>query len=67
MDTNARATSTPRALLTKRNRSGKLRLKENRQVPLTDGHKVDYDRAWQLLLDNVRVGPGDVSTEGVFE
>ena len=48
-------------------RSGKLRLKENRQVPLTDGHKVDYDRAWQLLLDNVRVGPGDVSTEGEFE
>lgn len=67
MDTNAGASSTPRALLTKRNRSSKLRLKENRQVPLTDGHKVDYDRAWQLLLDSVHVGPGDVPTEGESE
>lgn len=64
MDADARASPTRKRLLTKRNRSGKLRLKESRQVPLTDGHQVDYDRAWQLLFKNLHEGSGDMPAEG---
>jgi len=64
MDTNARASSTRRALPARRNRSGKLRLKEKRQVPLTDGHKVDYDRAWQVLFEHLQEGPRGMPAEG---
>lgn len=64
MDANARASTTHRGLLTRRNRSGKLRMKENRQVPLTDGHEVVYDRAWQLLFENPHEGPSDMPPDG---
>lgn len=64
MDKSARASFTRRASLARRNRPGKLRLKENRQVPLTDGHQVDYDRAWQLLFKNLHEGSGDMPAEG---
>ncbi len=67
MDANARASTTRKGLLTTRNRSGRLRLKESRQVPLTDGHKLDYDRAWQLLFKNPHEGSGDMPTEGESE